>query len=150
LSEGSKDTLCNKKRRGLKDESRERVRHSHTQCQNDQSEFGIIPGLNRRIPAIEHLQNRTNKARQQSNCNRYSRRPRAHAFEYSAARPQVSNIYQRHATFSATRYVTHTAALSARGNPSVVKTLRRQDGAKVWLGHEVYLWPTDLREVEME
>ena len=73
------------KRRGFEDETRERIRHSHAQCKNNQRVFGIVPRLNRVIPVVERLNERTNKARQQSKRNCYSRRPRSHELQYSAA-----------------------------------------------------------------
>jgi len=59
LGAGSEYTLCNKtKQRGFKEEARKRIRHSYTQCKNNQGVFGIVPGLNRVIPGVEQLDQR--------------------------------------------------------------------------------------------
>jgi hypothetical protein len=48
--------------------------------------------LNRVIPTVKQFKERTNKAGQQNNHSRYSRRPRPHAVEYSAAgSPDMKN-----------------------------------------------------------
>ena len=85
LRAGIKDSPCNQtKQRELHDEARKRIRHAHAQCKDNQGVFGIIPGLNRRVPGIERLKNRTNEASQQSKRTERSRCPRWHDFEYSA------------------------------------------------------------------
>jgi hypothetical protein len=85
LLAGSEDALRNNtKQLGFGDEARKRIGHAHAQCKNDQSVLGIIPALNRVIPTVKQFKERTNKAGQQNNHNRYSRRPRPHAVEYSA------------------------------------------------------------------
>jgi hypothetical protein len=78
------DTLRNEtKERGFEDKSRKRIRHSDAQCKNNQSILGIVPGLNRVIPVVEHLIERTNEADQQGKRNSYSRHPRSHRHEYT-------------------------------------------------------------------
>jgi hypothetical protein len=89
LCAGGADTLCNKtKQPGFEGEALKRKRDSRAQCKNDQSVFGIVSGLNRVIPTIERFKDWTNKAGQQNNHSRYTRRPRPHDFEYSAAGSQ--------------------------------------------------------------
>ena len=86
LRAGSGYTLCNKtKQRGFEDEARKRIRHSHTQCKNNQSVLGIVPGLNRVIPVVEHLDDRAHQTGDQDNCSDYSRRPRSHGRKYTVA-----------------------------------------------------------------
>jgi hypothetical protein len=85
LGAGSGPTLCNKtEQRGFGDEARKRIRHSNAQCKNNQPILGIISGLNRVIPGVERLNERTNEAGEQSKRSSYSERPRSHGFEYSA------------------------------------------------------------------
>jgi len=91
LDAGSEHTLCNKTEQcGFEDEARKRIRHSHAQCKNNQRILAIVSGLNRVIPGIEGLNERTNKAGEQSKRSSYSERPRSHGFEYSAAGSQSS------------------------------------------------------------
>jgi hypothetical protein len=86
LGTGGADTLHNQtKQPGFEDEACKRIRYSHTQRKNNQSVFGVVPGLNRVIPTVEGFKDRTDKAGQQNNHSRYSRRPSPHGFEYSAA-----------------------------------------------------------------
>jgi hypothetical protein len=86
LGAGSEYTLCHKtEQRGLEDKSRKRIRHSGAQCKNNQSVLGIVPGLNRTIPVVNHFDERTNKAGQQNKSNCYPRRPGSHDVQYSAS-----------------------------------------------------------------
>ena len=64
---------------------RKRIRRSNAQGKNKQSVLGIVPRLNRVIPAVEHLNERANQAGDQDDCDDYSRWPRSHGLEYSAA-----------------------------------------------------------------
>jgi hypothetical protein len=89
LRAGSEQTLCNKtEQRGFEDEARKRIRHSHAQCEKYQGVFSFVPGLHRVIPGVERLNERTNKAGEQSKHSSDSERPRSHGFEYSAAGSQ--------------------------------------------------------------
>jgi len=75
----SENTLCSKtKRRGCEDEARKRIRDSHTQRKNDETVFGIVPGLQGVIPVVEHLDERANKAGEQSERSSNSRSARTH------------------------------------------------------------------------
>ena len=68
-------TVCNKtKQQRFEDVSSKRIRHSNTQCKNNQRVLGIVPRLNRVIPCVERLKERANNARQQDKCDGYSRR----------------------------------------------------------------------------
>ena len=85
----SEHPLCNKaEQRGFEDEASERIRRSHAQCKKNQPILGIVAGLNRVIPGVERLNQRTNKAGEQSKRGNYSERPMWHGFEYSAAGSQ--------------------------------------------------------------
>jgi len=89
LGAGGDDTLCNKtKQPALESEGRKRIRDPHAQGKNNQSALGFVPSLNRVIPGVERLKERTNKAEQQNNHSRYLRRQGPHGFEYSAAADQ--------------------------------------------------------------
>ena len=82
----SGDTICNKtKQRRFEDVSSKRIRHSNTQCNNNQRVLGIVPRLNRVIPCVERLKERANNAGQQDKCDGYSRRAGSHRFEYSVS-----------------------------------------------------------------
>ena len=86
LGARSGDTVCNKtKQRRFEDVSSKRIRHSNTQCKNNQRVLGIVPGLNRVIPCVECLKERANNTGQQDKCDGYSRRVGSHEFEYSAS-----------------------------------------------------------------
>ena len=75
----SESTLCSKiKRRGSEDEARKRIRDSHTQRKNDETVLGIVPGLHGVIPVVERLDERANKAREQSERSSNSRSARTH------------------------------------------------------------------------
>ena len=75
----SENTLCGKtKRRGSEDEARKRIRDSHTQRKNDEAVFGIVPGLHGVIPVVERLDERANKAGEQSERSSNSRSARTH------------------------------------------------------------------------
>lgn len=56
--------------------------HSNAQRQNDQNVLGIAPGLNRVIPAIEHLNHWANKADGQNKPDESARKSRFHRVEY--------------------------------------------------------------------
>jgi hypothetical protein len=86
LGARSGDTVCNKtKQRGFEDVSGKRIRHSNTQCKNNQRVLGIAPRLNRVIPCVEGLKERANNAGQQDQCDGYSRRAGSHGCEYSVS-----------------------------------------------------------------
>ncbi len=75
----SESTLCSKtKRRGSEDEARKRIRDSYTQRKNDETVFGIVPGLQGVIPVVERLDERANKAGEQSEPGSNSRSARTH------------------------------------------------------------------------
>jgi hypothetical protein len=65
-------------RRGSEDEARKRICDSHTQCKNNQSVLGIIPGLHAVIPVVECFNERANKASEQSERDGNSRCARTH------------------------------------------------------------------------
>ena len=91
LGARSEDTLCNQaKQRGFEDEVRNRIRHSHAQCHNNQGVLGLVPGLNGVIPVVECFREGTNKARQQNNRDNYPRRPRTHAYQYTRSSVRFS------------------------------------------------------------
>lgn len=87
----SEYNLRNKiKQRGFEDEARKRIRHSDAQCKNDQRVLGIVPGLNRVIPVVEHLNEWTNKADRQNNRHNGALESESHPTEYITA--QKSNL----------------------------------------------------------
>jgi hypothetical protein len=68
----------------FKDESCERIRYAYAQRKNDQSVLGIVPGLQRVIPAVEQLDERADKAGDQNERNKCPSGPRSHAEKYTA------------------------------------------------------------------
>jgi hypothetical protein len=140
LGAGSEYTLRNKtKQLGFEDEASKRIRHSHAQCENNQSVFGIVPRLNRVIPVIERLNERTNKAGQQNKRNCYSRRPRSHEGNYTAesSEPPEKGLnalipcpYPRTACTVGSTKDRNTSSicdgLSGCGGPSTRSTLQRK------------------------
>jgi len=53
------------KQRALKDESRKRIRRTHAQRKSNQGVLGVISGLNRVVPLVEHLDYWANNAGEQ-------------------------------------------------------------------------------------
>jgi hypothetical protein len=92
LDIGGEDDGKKTVQRVLKDEARERMRHSYAQSKNNESVFRVVPGLHRVIPLVEHLDERTNKADEQSNRQDYSRRPRSHGRKYTPANSERTEI----------------------------------------------------------
>jgi DNA-binding beta-propeller fold protein YncE len=99
------------------------MRDSHAQCKNNQSVLGIVPGLRGVIPVVEHFNERTNKADQQNNRNRYSGSPRAHAHKYTPAASEHDENARSGLTGA------HFGAYCARAVSDVCSKVMRLDGS---------------------
>jgi hypothetical protein len=60
---------------------------TEAQSENDKGVLGIHSGLNRVIPLVEHLDQRTNKASKQNQRNNYLRGLGSHGANYSTGGP---------------------------------------------------------------
>ena len=53
-------------RNRFENEARKQMRHTHTQCNNNQGILGIVSGLHRVVPAVEYFNEGANQADEQN------------------------------------------------------------------------------------